>query len=186
MRRLYYVAADVDQVDAVCRSIQAQGISNWHLHVLAKDEAGLYTHKIHSANPIQQLDIVHTGLRYGGLGVLGGLVIGLVLYGLSVTGMIAVPIEPWVVAVLTGLGGFFGAWEGGMVGLSRENYQIERYHEEIEAGRYLLMVDVTDEQRPHIKEMMNFDFPEVKYRGAGKTAVNPFKKPKVLYQQTTH
>lgn len=186
MRRLYYVADHVEDAEAVCQALQREGISNWHLHVLAKDEAGLYTHKIHSANPLHQLDILHTGLRFAGYGLLGGLLIGLALYSFSAMGWLGMAVPEWVVLMLACLGTLFGAWQGGMVGLSREHYKIERYHEEIEAGKYLLMVDVNQEQRPLVREMMNFDFPQVPYRGASNTGINPLRKPKKLYHQTTH
>ena len=65
-------------------------------------------------------------------------------------------------------------------------YKIERYHDEIEAGKYLIMVDVTPDQRPLVKEMMNFDFPHIPYRGGGSTRINALAKPKVQYHQTTH
>lgn len=186
MRRLYYVADHIDDADAICRAMMNEGVSRWHLHVLAKDEAGLYSHKIHSANPIHQLDIVHTGLRYAGVGLLCGLLAGMIVYALGAMGTFNFAVEPWVVGVFTLLGTCFGAWEGGMVGLTRENYKIERFHEEIEAGKYLLMVDVENDVRPLVKEMMNFDFPHVPYRGAGNTTINPLKSPRRLYHQNTH
>lgn len=64
MRRLYYVADSVEVAQSVATALQAEGIPRLRLHVLSQDEAGLYTHKIHSANPIHQLDIFHTAARY--------------------------------------------------------------------------------------------------------------------------
>lgn len=50
-------------------------LGNGNLHVLAKDEAGLYVHEIRSANPIHQLDLIHTGGRFAGVGLFIGLLI---------------------------------------------------------------------------------------------------------------
>ncbi len=186
MRRLYYIADSVDDAEAVTLALKAEGIRNWHLHVLAKDEAGLYTHKIHSANPIQQLDVLHTGLRYAFVGLLCGLLMAGVLLALQLTGVVELPVSALPFVILGMLGLCFGAWEGGLVGLPRENYKIERYHDEIEAGKYLIMVDVTAEQRPLVKEMMNFDFPHIPYRGGSTATVNVLEKPKQLHHQTTH
>ena len=186
MRRLYYIADSVDDAEAVTLALKAEGIRDWHLHVLAKDEAGLYTHKIHSANPIHQLDVVHTGLRYAFVGLLVGLLLAGVLLVLHLTGIVGLTINALAFVILGGLGMCFGAWEGGLVGLTRENYKIERYHEEIEAGKYLIMVDVTSQQRPLVKEMMNFDFPHIPYRGGSTTTINVLDKPKQLHHQTTH
>jgi len=186
MRRLYYMAEHIDDAEAVTRALAAEGVGHWHLHVLSKDEAGLYTHKIHSANPIHQLDLLHTGARFAIVGLVCGLLIAAILLGLQYLGVVGLVIDAWVFAGLGGLGLCFGAWEGGLVGLSRENYKIERYHDDIEAGKYLIMVDVTPEQRPFVKEMMNFDFPHIPYRGGGSTRIRVLDRPKVLHHQTTH
>ncbi len=186
MRRLYYVADNVDDAEAVTAALQTEGVSHWHLHVLAKDAAGLYTHKIHSANPIHQLDFVRTGARYALAGLLSGCLLAVVLYGLSSWEVINLPTSPMVFVVLGLVGLCFGAWEGGLVGLTRENYKIERFHQEIEAGKYLIMVDVNKDQRPVVKELMNFEFPRIPYRGGDTTRIHIFGKPKVTYHQTTH
>ena len=186
MRRLYYIADTVEDTEAVSNALMNEGIKRLHLHVLAKDEAGLYTHKIHSATPIQQLDIIHTGARYALLGAVAGALLGTVIYGLAAAGVLRFDMPVWVILALAGLGTCFGAWEGGMVGLSRENYKIERYHEDIEAGRYLIMVDVSKEQRPLVKELMNMDFAHVPYRGGTSTFVSVLERPKVMHHQTTH
>ncbi len=186
MRRLYYVAENVDDAEAVNLALRAEGISHWHLHVLAKDEAGLYTHKIHSANPIHQLDFIHTAVRFAFVGLIAGLLLASGLWILERVGVLDLSIGWLAFALLGGLGLCFGAWEGGLVGLTRENYKIERYHDEIEAGKYLIMVDVKPDQRPLVKEMMNFDFPHIPYRGGGSTLINALEKPKVQYHQTTH
>ena len=186
MRRLYYVADSVEDAQAICLSLQKEGVSKWHVHVLAKDAAGLYTHKIHSANPIHELDIVHTGARFAVLGLLISSMIGGLIYLLGSAGFIALNVPLWVVFALALLGACFGAWEGGMVGLSRENYKIERFHDEIEQGKYLLMVDVSKDQRALVKEMMNFDFPLVPYRGGSSIGIGLLERPKVVHHQTTH
>lgn len=186
MRRLFYVAESVDDAEAVSKAILNQGIRRSRVHVLAKDEAGLYTHKIHSATPLQQLDVVHTGLRFAALGLLAGVLIGLCVYGLGAAGIVSFQIGAATITVLGFVGACFGAWEGGMVGLTRENYKIERYHEDIEAGRYLIMVDVRQKERPHVRELMNMDFPNVPYRGATNRRVKLMDRPKVLHHQTTH
>ena len=186
MRRLYYVADRVDDAEAVCLAMHREGVGHWRLHVLAKDAAGLYTHHIHSANPIHQLDIVHTALRFAVVGGAIGLLIGCAIFAMSSFDLLPFAVPVWLIFAAVAFGICFGAWEGGLVGLSRENYKIERFHEDIEQGKYVLMVDVDDELRPKVKAMMNFDFPQVPYRGAGKRFINPLEKPKVLYHQTTH
>jgi hypothetical protein len=183
MQRLYYLADDVETTRRVSDALHKEGISDWNFHVLAKDEAGLYTHHIHSATPYQQLDLIHTAQRWG----LGGGAIGLA------AGMLGYLLQPlaWqvnelVVVLVTLLGACFGAWIGGMVGLTRENYKVSPFHDDIEAGRYLIMVDVHKEFRPRVRELMNMQFPLVQRCGSSSTLINPFERAARPHHQTTH
>ena len=114
MRRLYYIADDLPTTRAISETLHEEGISDWNFHVVAKDEDGLYRHHVHSATPIQQLDIVHTGERFAMIGAAVGLVAGLIAY-------FSASLSPLAVFAITLVAGLFGAWLGGMVGSSREN-----------------------------------------------------------------
>lgn len=179
MRRLYYVSDDLATTRAISETLHQEGVTDWHFHVVARDEGGLYRHHVHSATPIQQLDVVHTGERYAIVGALIGLVAGVVAY-------LSSELPAYAVIMFAGLAGMFGGWLGGMVGLSRENYKLEPFHKEIEAGRYLIMVDVRPDSRARVREIMNMGFPRVRYCGKDTTFINPFKSPRQIYPQTTH
>jgi len=183
MRRLYYLAEDLETTRRVSETLLAEGLPNWRFHVLSQDEAGLYRHQIHAASLLQQLDVIHTGERWALVGGLTGLALGLLAF---VTEALPWGASPWMVLIVTFIGAFFGAWQGGMVGMSRENYKIERFHQDIEDGRYLIMVDVGQEHRARVREIMNMGFPGVRYGGKDNLLVNPFKRPRHIYPQTTH
>lgn len=183
MRRLYYVAKDLETTQRISDELHAEGISNWNFHVLAKDFDGLYRHHIHSATPIHQLDFVHTGERWAMTGALVCFAIGLAIH---LSGSFPWQTSMVSVVLFTVVGGLFGAWQGGMVGLTRENYKIEPFHQDIEAGRYLVMVDVSSANKARVREIMNMQFPQVEFRGRDSTLINPFKRPRQIYHQTTH
>jgi len=183
VRRLYYVAEDLETTQQISDVLHQAGISDWNFHVLAKDEDGLYRHHIHSATPIHQLDFVHTGERWAMVGASICLIVGLAVH-LSES-------LPWSTSFLevflfTAVGGLFGAWQGGMVGLTRENYKIEPFHKDIEAGRYLVMVDVKPHNKAEVREIMSMQFPRVRFSGRDSTLINPLKTPERIYHQTTH
>lgn len=139
MKRLYYLADNLDTVDSVANALHRAGISDWHFHVLNKDEAGLYKHHLHSATPLHRRDVIRTGER----GALLGFGIGLLAAIISVLLLEMSPTHSIVVfGVAIVLPTLFGAWAGGLVGLSLENHKVERFHRDIEAGRSLLMIDV--------------------------------------------
>ncbi|MEZ5560636.1 MAG: hypothetical protein R3E86_19085 [Pseudomonadales bacterium] len=183
MRRLYFVADDLEIVEQVSAALRAAGISSWNFHVLSRDEAGLYRHSIHSAATYHQLDIIHTGERWGLVGGCIGLGAGLIAYFGELL--------PWNVNLLTVLlmtlvGALYGAWQGGMVGMTRENYKIAPFHGDIEAGRHLIMVDVNDRNRAQVREIMNMRFPQVSFGGRDSPMISPFARPERVYHQSTH
>ena len=73
-----------------------------------------------------------------------------------------------VIGILAGL------CAGLIIGRSRENYKIARFHDDIAAGRYLIMVDVGKRSRADVIEVMNLQFGEVEFRGSDSPYVNPF------------
>ena len=183
MRRLYYIADNLETTRAISETLHDEGIVDWNFHVVAKNESGLYQHHIHPANTYQQLDIIHTGERWAMVGACVCFVAGMALY---LADALPWPATGMTVALCTVVGAFFGAWQGGMVGLSRENYKLEPFHEDIEAGRYLIMVDVSDNTRSRVREIMNMGFPTVRFCGKDTTLINPFKKAVKIHTQNTH
>lgn len=182
MRRLYYIADDLPTTQALSEALHEAGVTDWHFHVVAKDERGLYRHHIHSATPFQRRDVLHMAARWAIIGMLAGLVPGVAGHLLWTA--------PWTPSELTAVfgavsGGILGAICGAVIGCLRENYKLEPYHDEIEAGRLLMMVDVREESRHHVREIMNMGFPRVRFCGKDSTLVNPFKRPRRVYAQTS-
>jgi hypothetical protein len=182
MQRLYYIANDADEARRVQDALQQCGISNWNFHAIARDEAGLAVRKVHSATLYQQLDVVHSGERWAIVGA--GVAFGVAALAWSL-GVI-----PWTfsyaqLALATIVGGMFGAWQGGMVGMSRENYKIGRFHDDIDAGRVLLLVDVRAAEVQDVRTLMREDFGHVREGGSDSTFINPLASPE-LHAQNTH
>lgn len=173
MKRLYYLTKNINIAEVVSDRLHEEGVTDWHFHVLGKDKANVVRHHLHGATPLQELDIIRSGER----GVMMGFFVGLLAMA--------------IVSVFTSLGqymtllsqaatviGFslFGAWLGGLVGVSTENYKIRRFHDDIEAGYFLLMVDVTQDQRRAVLDVMD-EFDHIQQAGEDSTFINPFATP---------
>ncbi len=146
MKRLYYLTERVDVAEAASNLIHNEGITDRHFHVLSHDEAGLQQHHLHPTTPLHELDV----LRLGERGLLCGVVAAIVLVVLTDQYSTWFDQFGWIgVLGVTLIAMGFGAWLGGFIGVQRENYKIRRFHDAIEAGGYLLMIDVDarDEQR---------------------------------------
>ncbi|MFT3931520.1 MAG: hypothetical protein QM709_14610 [Spongiibacteraceae bacterium] len=170
MKRLYYLADNLNTADEVAKALHDEGISDWNFHVLSKDEAGLYTHHLHAANPLHQRDLIRTGERGALLGFLAGMAAALfsaVLLELSSVHSVMV----FAIAIV--LPTLFGAWLGGLVGLSTENHKIARFHDDIEYGRALLMIDVKPAHEMRVRELMQLF--SVREGGEDTTLILPFR-----------
>ncbi|NKB99440.1 MAG: hypothetical protein GKR90_13225 [Pseudomonadales bacterium] len=175
MRRLYYISHDIETTEAISRRLHEEGISDWNFHVLAKDPSGLYSHHIHSALPHHHKDIIRTGE----VGALYGLTLSFGATSLVLVSGAMTWISSWfdIISVTT-IGALLGALVGIKRGLSRQNHRLATFQEEIEAGRYLIMVDVRREDKAQIRELMNMEFRAVTYGGNESTIVRPFKRSK--------
>src|SRR6185312_8957121 len=138
-----------DQVSADLREI---GVQDFYLHVICRDQAGLKRHQIHSSNYFETLDVVRDGFIGAALGCLAGLVgVGLLLYTKPFGDHV---VQPFVYALLAGAATLFGAWEGGLLGVDSEHKKLAKFHDDLEAGKYLMLVYVRKHREQVVLEMM--------------------------------
>ncbi|RDH44746.1 hypothetical protein [Zooshikella ganghwensis] len=170
MKRLYYLADNIDDVERISEDLHAEGITNWRFHVLSRDDAGLYNHQLHAANPIQRCDMIHRGEQGAMIGLLAGCFAGYFALQLTPTGSDV----HWMtfVAVIV-LFTMFGTWVGGLAGLSHENYKINQFHDALDSGKYLIMVDARRHEEPRVRANMNQYHPEASYVGVDSVFTNP-------------
>lgn len=171
MRRLYYLASDLHVCTLVARQLAEEGIADRNFHVLSRDQMGLYQHRIHAATAYQQLDVVRAAQRWGLVGIAAGLLVGVLAY---LTQPFPWQVNGSAVAMLALVVGLIAALQGALLGLSRESYKIGPFHDDLEAGRHLLMVDVGDHKRVRLREIMTVRFPSIEYRGCGSVVIGPF------------
>jgi hypothetical protein len=75
-----------------------------------------------------------------------------------------------VVVVFT----LFGAWVGGLTGIDKENKKLRRFHEDIQAGKYLILIYARKEQEDKIRDMMRERNPEARLAAIDRHFLNPF------------
>ncbi len=150
-RRLFYIADSLDIVDRVTEILRRKGVKKWNFHVLSKDNAGIYRHHLHSANVLQTRDFWRQGERGAIIGFLLGIAAALFIIG--VLGFFR---DYMLVAsvVIIALVTMHGAWIGGIAGIGKENYKIKRFHNDIESGRILLIIDLADSDLPSIQQAL--------------------------------
>lgn len=159
MKCIYYLTSTLDSTSHITDNLHEAGISDWFIHVLSKDEAGLRKMKIHSSNYLEKLDI----LRFGILGAITGFIVGLFAANWMDSAKPFGPDVPLIVYfAIVGVFTAFGSWEGGLIGIASENKKIALFHEDIEAGKYLILIYAREDRESTIKAVMDSKHPEAK------------------------
>lgn len=164
MRRLYFIAPDVETAKAIVDELLLARIEERHIHVLAKE--GTPMEDLPEASLSQKSDLVpalERGLAIGGAtGVVAGIVAvtfppaGLVLGGGAI-----------LATGLTGAG--VGALMATMIGVDVPNSRLKQFEEAIEAGKLLMMVDVPRDRVGEIEDKIKQHHPEAEIGGTEPT-----------------
>lgn len=171
MKCMYYLAPSLVSTHQISNDLRDVGIDEWHVHVISKDEAGLKKEKLHSSNWLETRDL----LRYGFIGANFGLIAGVIAAGAM---MLFEPFGPNVPAIayffLVLVATLFGAWVGGLIGIDSENQKLKRFHDDIEAGKYLVLIYARKGSGERVKEMMRERHPESRHVATDRHLFNPF------------
>jgi hypothetical protein len=175
MKCLYYLSPTLDSTQQISSDLQEVGVLDWFLHVISKDEAGLRREQIHSSNYLETTDIIREGLIGANLGFIAAVVAaGLV--------MLLEPFGPdtpkvvyfFVIVVFT----LFGAWVGGLTGIDKRNRKLGRFRQDIEAGKYLVLIYARKNQEGVVRSMMAEKHGEAQLVAVDRQFLNPFSGPR--------
>jgi hypothetical protein len=162
-RRLYFILPDVPTTRRVVDELLLARVEERHMHVLAKEDTDLSG--LPQATLFQRSDLVHgaeLGLVVGGA---TGIIAGGAALLLQPAGWVA---EGGFILGVALLGALVGAWAAGMIGTSVPNTRLRAFRKDLEAGRVLLMVDVPEDRKEAIRELVHKHHPE-----AGDGGVEP-------------
>ena len=173
MKCLYFLSPNLTCTHDVSDDLHQAGIKDFYLHVISRDESGLRKQQIHSSNYLETLDVLRDGFIGAALGFLVGLLGILALmyfrpFGPDVT------VPTLVYVILVGVATLFGAWQGGLTGIASENRKLARFHDDIEAGRHLILVYVRGHQEETVRRMMQERHPDAELAAVDSHFINPF------------
>ncbi|MDT8397994.1 MAG: hypothetical protein RQ899_05200 [Pseudomonadales bacterium] len=177
MKCFYYLSPTLASAEHISDDLHQSGVSDWFIHIISRNEAGLNRKHLHSSNYLETLDIIRDGL----IGAVCGFFAGLIFAGGIATFEPFGPEIPMLVYVgVVFLLTCFGAWQGGLVGISSENKKLERFHDEIATGKYLILVYAHKNEEENIRNMMSRLHPEARLVGFDARFYNPFSTPTTL------
>jgi hypothetical protein len=176
MKCIYFLTPTLASAAQVSEDLHAVGVKDFYLHVICRDEHGLKKHQIHSSNYFETLDIVRDGTIGAAMGFLIGLAgIGLLIY-FRPFGEYEVP--AFVYAILVGVATLFGTWEGGLVGIDSEHKKLAKFHDDLVAGKYLILVYIRKHREAVARKMMQEKHPDAELVAIDSHFVNPFSSLK--------
>lgn len=155
MRRLYVLLPTEASCHAVVDELQAAGIPESHLHVIA----GL-SHELKDlpeASVWQRTELAH-GIEWGlGLGGAAGLMGGLLAVAFPPAGLV---LGGGALLAGTAAGAGFGALITALLGSQEHNHKLDAFRRALAAGQVLLMVDVSRQRVNSVQETILRHHPE--------------------------
>ena len=177
MKCYYYLSPTLAETESVSDDLHKSGVDDWFIHIISKNEAGLHRRHLHSSNYLETMDFIREGL----LGAVFGLIIGLLAATLiSVFDPFGPDLPLLAYLGVMALFTLFGAWQGGLVGISSENRKLAHFHDDIEAGKYLILVYANRNEEEKVHAMMTRLHPEAQFVGVDSQFFNPFSEPKLV------
>jgi hypothetical protein len=175
MKCLYYLAPTLDSTHGVSDDLHEVGVRDFFVHVISRDEAGLKKQHIHSSNYLETLDVVRDGVIGGVVGFVVGLV-GVAL--LRYFDPFGVEVPSFVYYAIVGVATLFGTWEGGLIGVGNENRKLAKFHDDIQNGKFLILIYALKEQEERVRSMMRERHPESELAAVDRHFINPFSSLK--------
>lgn len=165
MKRYYYIAGNLDEVEAVEAELEANAITTEQIHVLSLDENEIGRHKLNEVHDFMKKDLVHAGE----VGALVG--IALAALALFFAWLSNLPDTigwfPFVFLAVIIVG--FCTWEGGLFGIQVPNTRFRRFAKALDHGKHLLFVDVDPAQEPTLRMVMKAH-PRIHAGGVGSSS----------------
>ncbi len=173
MKCFYYLAPTIKSTHEISDDLHGVGIKDFYIHVISKDESGLRQHHIHSSNYLETLDVI----RVGFLGAAFGFFVGLLcIEAMRYFQPFGPDVPEFVYLIVAGLATLFGAWEGGLIGVGVENKKLARFHDDVEAGKYLILIYARKQKEGEVRALMTARHSEAELAAEDRYFLNPFSR----------
>jgi hypothetical protein len=158
MRRIYFLAPNIETTSKIVQELRSEGIEDRHIHILAK--RGTPLEDLPEATEFQKTDFFPAIERGAALGGTTGLLAGLI--GLRFAGFVIAggPLLGILIA-----GATIGSLMSGLVGLQTGNSRLKQFEEAIEQGELLVMLDVAKDRIEAITRSIIKHHPNATFEG---------------------
>lgn len=159
MKRIYFLAPDIDITQNIVKDLLLTGIKERHIHIIGKP--GSHLEAMPEATFLQKSDFI-SSLEQGVLiGAATGLFCGLVALSLP----IGIVLGGGAVFAISTVGAGLGGFSSTLVGISVESRNLVKFEEAIMQGEFLIMIDIETDQIAKIKAIIGKHHPEAEFEG---------------------
>lgn len=157
-KRIYWLLPDLGSARRTMDELLLARIAEHHIHFVAREGAAM--DGLHAANVLQTSDLVEaaqTGALIGsGLGAAGGVAAAFAFD----------PGSPGALVIgIAAVGAMLGTWSSSMIGSSTPSRRLKRFERAVDAGQYLLIVDVPRSRVTAIETLLERTHPEARFEG---------------------
>jgi hypothetical protein len=158
MRTLYYLTSSIDTAEAMVATLRSLNIDDNGYYIVSRNHDAVRRHHLHDASAMEETDLIHSGERGAIIGGLCGLLFAL---WIAVAQPLGLQMGLGAFLFVSATIGCFGAWVGGMVGISHEHYKLTPFHDAIAAGKFLMVITVREDAKARqVKEYMYRQHPD--------------------------
>jgi hypothetical protein len=163
MRRLCLLIPDISTTKRIAEHVKTNGVSDGHIHVVGKSTLAIEHLHLHQANLLQTTNLPQALIKGGILGLVCGALMGVALSILSPWG---ISISGSGVVIFALVGVILGLWISGLVGIGVQNPIVEQASSSIQQGKYLMMIDLDNDQEQNMTGEILQRFPQAKVTSA--------------------
>jgi len=155
--RLYFLMPDITVTHSLVNELLLSHVEERYIHVIAKD--GTPMEELPEASLLQKSDFIPAIEKGVTLGATTGLIAGLVAMAFPPAGLV---IGGGAIFAITAAGAGIGGWLSSMVGVSVPSTELTKFEDGIEAGEFLVLVDVKHHRVGEIEALVKKNHPEAK------------------------
>ncbi|MBV8123586.1 MAG: DUF1269 domain-containing protein [Burkholderiaceae bacterium] len=159
-KRIYWVLPDHESALRTMHELLLARLGERQIHFMARE--GTSMQGLHAANVLQTSDLVSAAQNGGMAGSAMGAALGVVA-AFELAGFVSAPAV--LVVAMAAIGAVMGAWLASMIGSSVPSRRLQRFEAAMDAGAYLLMVDVPRTRVTEIELLLERTHPEAHFEG---------------------
>lgn len=183
MSRLYFLAENLQSIVNAKSIFNRLEIPGLDIHVWGRNRQQIVEQDLNPLAPMDQSDLIHSGEQGALLGCGMGFIIGM---GVIAAAPPQLGLGVGTLLLVTAFITLFGSWVGGLVGMASDNYQLEPFHQQVDDGQFLVLLDTEADKADRVIRDLTQAVPTLHYAGENDSWNNPLHGSFVKHRSNGH